>query len=953
MASISTLVDLVKIQCLSSGTGAFSLGPAVPGYRGVEALVDGATYSYSVQQDSRYEVGTGVYLADTQTLVRTPSVSSNGNAAVAFAANAQITFTARAEDLEATGGTFPIVQTTGNNPDVAMSQNITTEALNALDAALQVGGEFIQGGTGAVSRTGENKARERVSVADFGAVGDGSTDDAPAINAAILYASAIGGADIFFEQKIYAIGATIDVKYPNVRLVGTGHPNFQDSGVLPLRTTLKATSAITMAKIRTPYASEQGLPAVQCNKFVGAGMLGIAFQGNETATKALEIDSVSFIDVDVYATGIVGGPFVYEVKCGISGTDLGEACDVQQSRMSFRARQTDTTAQKAVGILKLSGSINANVSLNRGPLYGIQVLAQHWNGDCLDVASADNNDITVNGVRPGGTGRLVVCRGGNASTPVGGESNNFAYVAGAGAIYAEGTDTPGVTSAPVNVITHLDTGNGTPLPTGGTGVQWKYTQNDNVTFGEAFGRTAMAVDVATAKAQRALLGNTTQRVYNASSDHQRLADQFGNEWGVNIDGATGDLRILRLGGSGKIASDFLRPRLQGNLTYYVRTDGNDGNTGLADSAGGALATWEAAVAKALSWDFNGHDITIRAGAESGVKTWNLAGAGGINIHTMTGYGRLVFQGNGANTVINGAVDQAFSLYNTTNVVSFGNLRINSTGGYGSIVVGDGSSITFEAVGPIFGAAGPNSAHIMCHDTRANATIVNSTYSIVGGAGVAHLWAAGGGIIFQEGCTVTLTGTPAFGQFAMVSNNGIVQATGSTFTGAATGLRFYAQGGGVINTLGNGASYFPGNAVGGVATGGVYIDTGASAFSSINGKSIVPWTDFTPTVTSETGTITSGAVQSAKYKREFDRVDVEMVYLVTTKGTAGAGLKTTLPVAPAGSFTGAASWGAGATGVGGILGNFGGTNAAVVIKTDGTTPFIADNQYFLLSFSYRV
>ncbi len=124
---MATLVDLVKIVATSTGDGPISLGQAVSGFRGTEALIDGAQYSYSIQQGTTYEFGRCTYLASGTQIVRSPLNSSLGGAPIPLAQNAQVSFVALAEDLDSIS--------LSNAAIAAASAAATSEANAAASAA--------------------------------------------------------------------------------------------------------------------------------------------------------------------------------------------------------------------------------------------------------------------------------------------------------------------------------------------------------------------------------------------------------------------------------------------------------------------------------------------------------------------------------------------------------------------------------------------------------------------------------------------------------------------------------------------------------------------------------------------------------------------------------------------------------------------------------------------------
>lgn len=106
------------------------------------------------------------------------------------------------------GGQHPFIPTAAEIPDLPASKIPDLASTAAGKGAALVG--FIQSGASAVPRTMLEKGRERVSVADYGAIGDGATDDSAAILAALAAVGAGGQVVIPHGMRCY-INSTVAV----------------------------------------------------------------------------------------------------------------------------------------------------------------------------------------------------------------------------------------------------------------------------------------------------------------------------------------------------------------------------------------------------------------------------------------------------------------------------------------------------------------------------------------------------------------------------------------------------------------------------------------------------------------------------------------------------------------------------------------------------------------------
>jgi hypothetical protein len=277
-------------------------------------------------------------------------------------------------------------------------------------------------------------------------------------------------------------------------------------------------------------------------------------------------------------------------------------------------------------------------------------------------------------------------------------------------------------------------------------------------------------------------------------------------------------RYVAIGTAGELDGDRLatvRERLTGTRTYFVRTDGNDGNDGLSNSAGGAFATLNRARDAILALDTNGHTVIIKLG-NSGIFTSPL------DIGTTpVGGGLIVVEGDTAapqNTIIQTTSAPAINLFGSVRVL-VRHLELRTVTAGACLRAASGGALLEIGPGVRFGACAQEHINVAPH---ARVFCLNNAYAIVGNA-TRHFSAARGGFIELSGATITLSAGLTFTIFAAAFDAGIISVFNTTFSSnVATGQRYNGSLNALIQTFGGGANLFPGSTAGAVATGAQYV-----------------------------------------------------------------------------------------------------------------------------------
>lgn len=386
-----------------------------------------------------------------------------------------------------------------------------------------------------------------ISPIDFGAVVDGATNDAAALQAAIDSLPATGG-EITMPPGVMAIASTIVISKSNVRLIGAGGDNRHNTApfVLNAGTRLKWIGAAGGTMLRFTSTSGASNP-----KMTGGGLEGLVIDAAASAGRCLEIlswNSGRFRDLMLY--------------------DATVAClDMNVVASLADARDPQENIFEQLNIAALSGSADAirmdAATPGANPSYNTFVAALIYvkDGNGVNLFNCDNNWFDHFRIFVTGAGNAVQFNGNNSNATYVPRDNVFNHLTTVAPIIARGTGSF-TYAAGRNACWNMDQTNNTVQPTVEAGARLSYSYLDGASYlmplikaiaAQSETQAAIAHDLFTG-------GNlASQIIVNNSNAHMRLMTPSGlSAWIVSVD-SDGNINFTIASGGAAAGGNFNRP----------------------------------------------------------------------------------------------------------------------------------------------------------------------------------------------------------------------------------------------------------------------------------------------------------------------------------------------------------------------------------------------------------
>jgi hypothetical protein len=207
---------------------------------------------------------------------------------------------------------------------------VTNADINSSAAVASSKLAFTQSGTGAVQRTAESKLRDVVSVKDFGAVGDGVTNDTTAIQAA-LNQLAINGGTLLFSPGTYKL-ETLDASNAHFSLINKENITILGYGATLLSTATTAGTVFLLDGCRN--ISIDGLTVVgqfaRTGSTINTNSAGVfSLRSSSRDSTCISINNVRATSCYFFLEVLGSSPFTYRVidfsvqNCLLSGGYYG------------------------------------------------------------------------------------------------------------------------------------------------------------------------------------------------------------------------------------------------------------------------------------------------------------------------------------------------------------------------------------------------------------------------------------------------------------------------------------------------------------------------------------------------------------------------------------------------------------------------------------------------------